>query len=42
MRIRYFTAKSKSVILLTSKNAFETVARKLKKKNKKETDGYEF
>mgnify|MGYP001721019470 FL=1 len=35
MRIRYFTAKSKSVILLTSKNAFETWARKLKK-NKKE------
>lgn len=31
MRIRYFTAKSKSVILLTSKNAFETRARKLKK-----------
>lgn len=41
MRIRYFTAKNKSVILLTSKNAFETGARKLKK-NKKETDGYEF
>lgn len=31
MRIRYFTAKNKSVILLTSKNAFETGARKLKK-----------
>ena len=41
MRIRYFTAKNKSVILLTSKNAFETLARKLKK-NKKETDVYEF
>lgn len=38
MRIRYFTAKSKSVILLTSKNAFETVARKLKKTKRRLTD----
>lgn len=38
MRIRYFTAKSKSVILLTSKNAFETVARKLKKIKRRLTD----